>query len=81
MDLINLNKIIKEPQVRLLFTEAFSNPKILKFYRLLMLDQDKKIREYAFESFSKILVIDEQVSEQAKKEKIHLVLAYSLGRD
>lgn len=64
-----------------MFTEAFQDPRFFKFYRLFMLDQDRKIREYAFESFQKVLIIDEAVAEQAKREKIHIILAYSLGRD
>ena len=65
---------------RAIFSEAFDQ-RFFKFYRLFMLDQDRKIREYAFESFQKILLVGEDVATNAKKEKLHLILAYSLGRD
>ena len=39
------------------------------------------MREIAFETLQKILLLGEPVANCAKKEKVHVVLAYSLGRD
>lgn len=76
-----IRKVLDQQYVRSLITEPFCDPKFFKFYRFFMLDQDRKIREYAFEMLQKILLIGEEVAEAAKREKIHVVLGYSLGRD
>lgn len=75
-----LRRVLEEQPYRSIFSEAF-DLRFFKFYRLFMLDQDRKIREYAFESFQKILLVGEDVANNAKKEKLHLILSYSLGRD
>lgn len=76
-----IKKYLDQPVVRNVLVESFQDPRFFIFYRLFMIDQDRKIREYAFETFQKILLIGEQVSIAATKEKIHVVLSYSLGRD
>lgn len=76
-----LKRHLKEYPFKTIFSTAFKDPRFYKFYKLFMLDQDRKIREYAFESFQKVLIIDEEVAIEAKKEKVHIILSYSLGRD
>ena len=76
-----LKKLLKEHPYNSLLSQAFDNSKFFQFYRPFMLNQDRKLREYAYESFQKILSISEDVANQAKLAKIHIILSYSLGRD
>jgi len=76
-----LRRILDQEPIKGLLTSALCQQKFFKFYKLFMIDQDRKIREYAFESFQKILNVSEEVADFAKREKVHVILSYSLGRD
>ena len=76
-----LKKSLKEEPYNSLLSKAFANAKFFQFYRSFMLNQDRKLREFTYESFQKILSISEDVANEAKYAKIHIILSYSLGRD